>query len=352
MSRKTLIIVILSLFAFLGLASVIFSGAAAPNISVEPESGTIALGSSRVADTTASGGAAIKFGQPITIPPPPPPPTGIPSKQSIIDGAGPTNEGILTTSGSITVTTSGQVVENVRVNGRIMVRANNVTIRNCVVRGYTKVSVISLDSGFNNLTVQNCRVEAVASGTSYPSSSVGVVGGATGLKVRNSEILGVTDGIKAGHNSLFEYNYIHMAKPAGSTKHLDGIQGSGKSNWRASYNVFDLGHERGGNYSLFAQGFNGTSCVKITNVEFSRNYIYGGNYGIAFAGGKANVCTNPGSYAENLRGINNVFIKDPDGVFGSSSTKGFRYGYWSTQSVGAATTISGNVFEDGTPVIK
>lgn len=175
------------------------------------------------------------------------------------------------------------------------------------------------------------------------------------MTVRHTEITGLeADGIKAEHDSLYEYNYIHMSKRPGSAKHLDGIQGSGDTRWTARYNYIDMRIENGGNFPLFAQAWNGSSCQHITDIEFSYNYIYGGNYGFSFAGGKKDRCSNPSdpaAYITNVRAINNVFLPDEDGIWGSGSTKGYRYGYWSINRVNSSElTLSGNRLLDGTPI--
>ena len=61
--------VFVSLFALLGCIAMFTTHAAAPTASLELESGTIGSPSTKIADSTASGGSAIQFG----VKPPPPP---------------------------------------------------------------------------------------------------------------------------------------------------------------------------------------------------------------------------------------------------------------------------------------
>lgn len=335
------------LFALIGVSILLLTRAAGPSVAVETESATLS-GVTQVSDTTASGGSYLKFGSGPSEPPPPPPPGTMPTKQSIKDNAGPNNPSALRASGSIEVTTSGAVIENVDIgNGTINVKASNVTIRNCRVKGYSNVAVIKVVSGFTGLKVEHCRIEAIHSSTGQPTSAV--VSGGSGITVRNTEITGSeSDGIKAMSNSLYEYNYIHMSKPSGAIIHLDGIQGSGTSNWTARYNVIEMGIENGGNFTIFAQGWLNPNCVRISNIEASNNYIYGGNWSVSFTGGKDQYCSGASSYATNMRMLNNVFAPDPDCKVGNNSgtTVGYRYGFYN-HNVAEGVQMSGNKLEDG-----
>jgi hypothetical protein len=62
-------------FAVIGVMLLLVTRAATPFASVEPENGTITAPATKITDTTAAGGAAVKFGSATPTPPPTPPPS-------------------------------------------------------------------------------------------------------------------------------------------------------------------------------------------------------------------------------------------------------------------------------------
>lgn len=276
-------------------------------------------------------------------PPPPPPPTGArPSRQSIIDGAGPKTA--LTPSGSITVTTDGAVIEGLDISGTIDVKANNVTVRNVRARGYASTNVIRLHPGFHHLLVEDAEVVALASPTDPTKGPVGAIGGngAKHMTVRRTEVSGYADGIKLENGtpedpSIYELNYVHMSKPAGSAKHLDGMQGSMDSYVTVRHNVIDADIGKGGNAAVFMQAWNGAKCEHIYSNTVHGNYLRGGNYTVYLEGGKDQCGGDTGQWVHDYRLTDNVF------------EGGYRYGHVRFGNK-AETTISGNVDQDGQPV--
>lgn len=269
-------------------------------------------------------------------------PTTLLSRQAIVDGAGLLDDTVLTPSSGFTVTQDGAVVENLDVSGVLTVKANDVTIRNVRVRGYSAVNVIRLYPGYEGLTIEHSVIEALPNPSDPTSGPTGAIGGngASRMTVRHSEILGFADGIKAEPDSLYERNYIHMTKPAGAAKHLDGVQGSADSRWTVRENVIDADIDRGGNAAVFAQAWNGKNCYAIEDVVVEGNYLRGGNYTVYLQGGKAskgNCGPDEGAWVSGyvLRG--NVF------------EGGARYGLARIVNR-AETLIEGNVDGDGQPL--
>jgi len=264
-------------------------------------------------EATESGGRT----EPTVAPPPTdiavakPPPEGMPSREAIINGAGPSNPGALRRSGSITVTDDGAVVENVDVSGTITIKANNVTVRNCRASGYSSVAVIRTYAGFSGTRVERCHVVALANGAG--EGPTGVIQGGVRTYVGHTEIEGYADGIKAETDSLYEYNYIHTYKPSGSEKHLDGIQGSGDSHFTVRRNVVDQPVSRGGNSAIFVQSWNGSINIHTYGVVVQENWLRGGNYTVYLEGGKGD---GAAGYLHDYTYVGNRFAAD-----------GIRYGY-------------------------
>jgi len=252
----------------------------------------------------------------------------VPAEQSIVDQAGPSNPGALRDSGSITVEDEGAVIENVRVDGTITVEANNVTIRNCEVRGFSNVAVIRTVSGITGTRIEHCFIEALP-GADGAGPNGGVQGGKD-TYVGYTEIAGYADGIKAEAGSLYEHNYIHMYKPAGSEKHLDGIQGSGDSNYTIRNNVIDQPIADGGNSAIFVQPYNGQRDYAITNITIEGNYLRGGNFTVFLEGD---------GLLSDITLRNNLWARD-----------GNRYGYARVTNCGAVDAAS-NLFKDDRSVV-
>ncbi len=340
-------------FAIVGSLMLFLARAETVQVPFEAEGATV-INSGITYDSETSGGQYIEFGGLNTgsgdcdFPQQIVPATEMPTKQEIINCAGLLDVSLLTPSGSITTNQDGQVIENLDINGIINISHNDVLIRNVRVRGVTTNAVlIRPNSGVTGTVIEHCEVESLAT-ESEKTNGIGFLGNYT--TVRYCEVKGSNgDGIKAESNSLYEYNYVHMTKEPGHAVHLDGLQGSGDSDWTARYNVVDMRHEDGGNSSLFAQGWNGSSCRLIANVTFHNNYINGGNHGINVAGGKKDKCPqSEDSYVTNFRAINNIFEVDSDGIFGSDSLSGFRYYYYNRKYVkDSEFTVTGNILSDG-----
>lgn len=126
----------------------------------------------------------------------------------------------LTPSGSIAITTPGQVVENRHIRGTVTIAAPNVTIRNCLVDVVTSAYPIRIDSGATGALVVDTEVRGGA-GTGI---NVLVSGGADGATIRRCDLNGGEDSIRIGANSVtLDRCYLHdlHRQPGG---HHDTVQ--------------------------------------------------------------------------------------------------------------------------------
>lgn len=248
-------------------------------------------------------------------------------REAIIREAGPTDRSAMRRSGTIRVTEDGATIEDVRVSGAIIVRADDVTIRNCDVRGYSNSALIRTYRGFSGTHVEHCYLEAVPGPGGRATNGV-VLGGAE-TYVGHTEITGYADGIKAEHRSTYEANHIHMTKPPGSEKHLDGIQASGDTGFTIRRNVIDVPAASGGNSAIFVQPWNGSRNYEISDIVIQGNHLRGGNFTVFLMGGE---------HMRDVTFTDNVFAAD-----------GHRYGHSRVNNC-AEVTSRGNVLEDGGPV--
>lgn len=186
---------------------------------VEPEAGTITAPATRISDSSASGGAAIQFGTPVTptpgpTPPPPSPTPGpISGRSFYVDCAGSdSNSGTSTTSAWSSLT---------KANGAGLSAGDGIFFkRGCswgggtLNVGWSGVTIGSYGSGalpvftgsgdssnHINITGDNNTIDAVAvqgsnkSCSSCTGAGINIANGATGNTIKNSLISGKWAGI-------------------------------------------------------------------------------------------------------------------------------------------------------------
>jgi len=146
-------------------------------------------------------------------------------------------------SGDITITTPGTVLENVDLDGYVKVQADNVTIRNSILRGGVKATtgkaLVMNWNGAKNLVIKDTTLIA-----RNPSAYVDGISGKD-LTVQRVDVSGVVDAVKViGSNvsitdSVFHDAY-HLASgvtyQADGSTHNDGVQVEGGGNIAISGN--------------------------------------------------------------------------------------------------------------------
>jgi hypothetical protein len=220
----------------------------------------------------------------------------------------------LAPSGSLTVRKDGTVLENLDVRGSITVAADDVTIRNVRVRSNSRAYGINVAQGYGGTLIEHVEVQMGVGGT----SGNGAIGGmgdhvrdsakeaGDNVTVRHSYIHGIADGIKAANYGLYEHNYIRMRRAAGSVKHIDGIQASGRTDWTARYNWIDQAYSGGHNSAIFLQSYTGATDTHVYNVVMEKNWVNGGVYTLHFGDGKK----APGPWLHNIIVRDNIFYRD------------------------------------------
>jgi hypothetical protein len=126
------------------------------------------------------------------------------SKPSACGYPDATNTGVpagttLTSSGSITASTNGQVIQGKDITGELVVNAPNVTLKNSKVHtnsGGSGETAIILNQGATNFTIENSEIYGNGSKTNAPESGVWNHYGNAGFKVVRSYIHGSPDNIE------------------------------------------------------------------------------------------------------------------------------------------------------------
>lgn len=275
--------------------------------------GTLSCGGCSSGQTCSSG---VCMDAPVSAPPPlppPPPGPGDPSDRPLAHNTGPSNPAALVPSGSLEITTDGAVVENVDVTGRILIDADNVTLRNFRVNS-TSFYGVQIENGHSGILIEDGEIyncgSACVFGVGHTSRRLHLHdGNADGMKIHGS-----------GGPTLVEYCFIEkLSKAEGA--HADGNQSKGGSNITFRYNNFDLPIDQN------PYGSNATMMLEldINNFVLEHNWLNGGNYTV--------YCKD--SLPSGIYVRNNIFGRD------------YRYGVRG----GSCAEWTGNVWEDtGGPV--
>jgi hypothetical protein len=199
--------------------------------------------------------------------------------------AGPT----LTPSGALTITQDGAIVEDLDVNGSILVDANDVTIRRTRVTTGDFYPIRLADTGLR-LLVEDVEIvgqPGCESGISFQHY--------TAIRVN---VHGCNDGLKIGDSTTIEDSFIHdyWFSPG---SHNDGIQSTGGTgivirgnrvlNPNSQTSCILLGEEEGplddalvegnwldgGNYTIYAGAGTTVPNITIRANRFGRTSVYG-----------------------------------------------------------------------------
>lgn len=198
---------------------------------------------------------------------------------------------VLTRTGGMTITTPGAVVSGKDIQGPLVIRASNVTVR--ASRVTTSASwAIDVQGGARNVVIEDVEVNGQA------GCEAGIA--FDGFLARRVDVHGCKDGLKMRHDARVEKSYVHDLYQS-STSHNDGIQiGDGgniaivgnniqhpndqtsailiKADFSAIDNVTIAGNLlNGGNYTVYVMDMPGNSVtnVRIENNHFGRAYVYG-----------------------------------------------------------------------------
>ena len=172
----------------------------------------------------------------------------------------------LTSSGSLTVTKAGTVIDGLNVNGGITVAASNVTIRNSRVTG-----TIQMNSG--SMLVDHVEIDLSGLAVDSVPQQHGIFYFNGNAVVQFSKIHGMEQGIAWGGTGTFQDNYIYGIRT--NTGHSEAIlSNGGTSTTLIARNWLD---------SSGTGAISGPLCMygdfgQITNVTVDGNLMTGVGY--------------------------------------------------------------------------
>jgi hypothetical protein len=246
-------------------------------------------------------------------------PTSVPAASSAsgpqpgADTTGVPAGAVLTASGGLWLSTPGQVVTNLDVNGCVVVTASNVTLRNVRIRCANPQfdRVINVAPGVENLVVEDSEIDGLG------TADIGI--GWSNYTLRRVEIRGTCDGARTAARVLIEGSWIHDMVRQGAL-HCDAIQSTEGQDIVVRGNVLDPTDTASGDCNNAAVMLGSeTGTRRLDGATFEGNWMGGGNYSVNVRGDTTFTA---------VRFANNVYVG------------GARYG--------AALAPSGVVFEGNT----
>lgn len=115
-------------------------------------------------------------------------------------------------NGNMVVTTAGAVIQNLDIRGNVTVKANNVTIRNCIIRGVAVAPtsnsyalIMQFSNNYSKLLVEDCTLVAQS-----PNQWTSGIQGCN-MTIRRCDISNTVDGVDAMGmgNVLVDSCYLH-----------------------------------------------------------------------------------------------------------------------------------------------
>ena len=159
-------------------------------------------------------------------------------------------------------------MENKIFTRTVVIRANNVTIRNCLWRSTSDFRAFYVQPGFSGALIEDVEIDGMGSA----SLDSGISGG--GWTARRVDIHGMSDGVKLDSGVTLEDSYIHDLWTTAPLPHSDGGQSMGANGVTIRHNRISMTTQPGQNAALwFAPDFG-----PLSNFLVENNWLSGGGY--------------------------------------------------------------------------
>lgn len=235
----------------------------------------------------------------------------------------------LTPSGSITVTSDGTVLSNLRVSGSITVRANNVTIEK------TKVIGGRIDLGWDQHGIVMTDVEVDGQDKAPPDERIPAIG-SNGYTCIRCNVHGWNTGFDVRDNVVIEDSWSHDIGPPSEDGHFSSVGSNGANHVVIRHNV--LSCEVSGCSAAIA--FYG-DFTPVSNVVVDNNLL---NTEGSYCSYEGTLSQKKYPTATNIRWTNNHYgrrFHPRCGIYGPSTG-------WGNQG---GNVWSGNVWDGTTTLI-
>jgi hypothetical protein len=227
-------------------------------------------------------------------------PPGPPSNLRILDGSAggtttcplpaypnasctgvPAGTALTVVNGNKTYSTSGQVISGLDVHGKVIINADNVTLKNSIVRGPAAGGCsngAAIETTGTGIVIQDVEVLM-----EHPTACLdGVWTFDSTVTILRANIHGGVDGVKTGSNILIQDSYIHDMQwfasdpnQGGGATHNDGVQTfAADTSVTLRHNTIDLSTTNDANSAWQSSGYNSRA---------ENNLLDGGGCTINFA---------------------------------------------------------------------
>jgi hypothetical protein len=229
-------------------------------------------------------------------------------------------------TGPLNITAAGTVLQNVEVDGCLTLgpKANDVTIKNVLVRSNRCYWLILNDRGATGLHVTDTELDGSNSSTGDAAFA------GSNFTLTRVNIHGTVDGGKLGNNDVIQDSYIHDLVVA-SGSHNDGLQSLGSVGVKIKHNSIVVPP---GATSAIILSTN--AADQIRNVDIDHNLLGGGAFTVY---GGYELGTDDAAKVSGIRITDNEFtttVYPKSGAFGPL-----------TSTARPAVTVTGNTWADG-----
>ncbi|MCZ2813419.1 hypothetical protein O2W15_18465 [Modestobacter sp. VKM Ac-2979] len=190
------------------------------------------------------------------------------------NNTGPRSGAVLHPSGPLVLSTPGQVVSNLDVDGCVTVLASDVTIRDVRIRCADAASnrAVFVANDVRNLLIEDTEIDGLG------STHIGI--GWSNYTLRRVNIHGTCDGARISTNIQISNSWIHdLVRMDGL--HCDALQTTEGSEISVHNNLLDPRNTLGTdlNNSAVMLGTE-TGTRRLENAVFSDNWLSGGNFSV------------------------------------------------------------------------
>lgn len=206
----------------------------------------------------------------------------------------------LTSSGSITTSTNGQIIDSRDIAGTVTINHNNVTVSRSRIRGSGWQTVL-VKPGVTGTQFLDCEIDG---------KNAGEINGSLSMSRCNVHNI---NGIVPGNYGVYSDNWIHDIYGANSSDHTEcfRLQG-GQTGNVISHNTLDMTNSTGGTAVVFINAYWGN----ITNNKFDSNMMIGGGrygYSVYSTSNTSSGCSASSCVTSGTEYTNNIIQK---GAFG------------------------------------
>lgn len=174
-------------------------------------------------------------------------------------------------AGNLTTSSNGQIIDSLNISGSLYVNHNNVTIRNCKIRGHD-YQVVLIQNGKTGTVFEDCEIDGMNTPSTgvpgEPTQATEINGSASFYRCNIHNI----NGIVLGSNAVLQDNWIHTIVGTTHTECLR-LQG-GQTNNLIKHNTLDMTNSSIGTAMVFINAYWGN----ITGNVFDGNQMLGGSF--------------------------------------------------------------------------